>query len=87
LDDLNLPDVNIQQLTIPENSIINGKSIQEFISPLKYNINILVLRKREKTIQNPDQSEIINSGDNLVVFGKPMEIELMISEFSLIPNN
>jgi len=87
LDDLNLPDVNIQQLTIPENSIINGKSIQEFISPLKYKINILVLRKREKTIQNPDQSEIINSGDNLVVFGKPMEIELMISEFSLIPNN
>lgn len=87
LEDLDLPDVDIQKLTIPENSVMNGKTIKDIISPLKYKIYILILIKDENTIQNPDSKEKFNSGDTLVVFGNPLDIALFISDYSLIPQN
>jgi CPA2 family monovalent cation:H+ antiporter-2 len=83
LEDLNLPDMDIKQVTIPDNSIINSKSIHEIISSLNYKINILAIRRYEETIQNPYDTEILQDRDNLVIYANPADIEQFVFDYSL----
>lgn len=83
LEDLNIPDVGIQQVTVPDHSSLKGKMLNQIAIRQNFRINILVIRRREKTIQNPDANEVLLAGDNLVVFGKIKDIKLFFEEYFL----
>ena len=78
LDDLNLPDVDIQRVKIPQDSALIDKSIKHLISTSDSKINVLVLKRENQFITNPSNKAILKSGDILVLFGKPIDLNILI---------
>lgn len=68
-DDDYLCEAEVKVLQVEEDSLISGKTIGAIGLRRNYGITLLVIRRGEKTINNPDAEVEIKARDILVLFG------------------
>jgi voltage-gated potassium channel len=72
---------DLQDVELPEDSPLVGKSIREAMVRDRYGTYILAIRHPDGTIDtNPDMDRVILAGSVLVVLGTPHQIATLISE-------
>lgn len=74
--------LNLEELTISEKSMLVGKEIRESRLRKDYGILVLAIKRDERNIINPEPTEIFMAGDILVLCGTAEQLsktELMIT--------
>ncbi|NLD17407.1 MAG: TrkA family potassium uptake protein [Tissierellia bacterium] len=66
---------SIVEINAPQNW--SGKSLKELDVRNKFNINIIAIRKKNKTVVSPSASEKIEKGDSLIVIGEDQYLRKM----------
>jgi CPA2 family monovalent cation:H+ antiporter-2 len=71
---IQLPDIKISTLSVPENSPSVGKSLAKIQLRKKYGILVLAIRRNSQIISNPDRNTQLCAEDELFVLGAPDKI-------------
>jgi CPA2 family monovalent cation:H+ antiporter-2 len=71
---IQLPDIKISTLSVPENSPLVGKSLAKIQLRKKYGILVLAIRRNSQIIPNPDRNTQLRAEDELFVLGAPDKI-------------
>ena len=78
---IQLPNIKISTLSVPENSALVGKSLARSQLRRKFGILVLAIRRNSQIISNPDRNTQICAEDELIVLGAPdkmSELERLI---------
>jgi CPA2 family monovalent cation:H+ antiporter-2 len=71
---IQLPNIKISTLSVPENSALVGKSLAKSQLRRKFGILVLAIRRNSQIISNPDRNTQICAEDELIVLGAPDKI-------------
>jgi CPA2 family monovalent cation:H+ antiporter-2 len=71
---IQLPNIKISTLSVPENSALVGKSLATSQLRRKYGILVLAIRRNSQIISNPNRNTQICAEDELIVLGAPDKI-------------
>jgi len=71
---IEIPDIKISTLSVPEHSPLVGKSLAKMKIRKKYGVLVLAIRRNSQIISNPDSHMQLHSGDELFVLGGPDKI-------------
>jgi len=71
---IQLPNIKISTLSVPENSTLVGKSLAKSQLRRKFGILVLAIRRNSQIISNPDRNTQICAEDELIVLGAPDKI-------------
>jgi CPA2 family monovalent cation:H+ antiporter-2 len=71
---IQLPNIKISTLSVPENSALVGESLATSQLRRKFGILVLAIRRNSQIISNPDRNTQICAEDELIVLGAPDKI-------------
>jgi CPA2 family monovalent cation:H+ antiporter-2 len=83
LSDLNAPvwNTEVNTIQIKEGSAVAGKTIKETELRKKHGVTILLVKRGEETIYNPDADTLLLSGDTVFAFGEPGKLSKALALF------
>ncbi len=64
-------DAEIANMVVEENSCLVGKNLADINMRHKFGGSILLIQRGEKTLVNPGRDDVLEAGDQVVVFGSP----------------
>lgn len=72
-------ELQIEEVVIPEQSSLIGKTLGEWLKPEEQKINVLALAPQKEAFKiNPSQGEILHSNDKVILFGAKNDLEKVI---------
>ncbi len=88
-DSLQGQDINIETVTISQNSIFAGSSLGSMSLRSAYGVNIIKIIRGKKIINLPTQNDYLYPGDRILVFGTKAQLSRFMSdiETEVIVNN
>ncbi len=74
-------EAEVRSFRLFEESPLAGKTIGELRLRSKYGVTVMVIRRGDITIANPDPNTTLEGGDILLVFGLPEDVVRLSGEF------
>jgi CPA2 family monovalent cation:H+ antiporter-2 len=83
LSDLNAPvwNTEVNTIQIKDGSAVAGKTIKETELRKKHGVTILLVKRGEETIYNPDADTLLLGGDTVFAFGEPGKLSKALALF------
>jgi len=74
--------INIQPITIKDNSLADGRSLIELQLRSKTGVTLVAIKRGTEIIEHPSPKEILEKGDVVYVLGNQEQMELALQLFS-----